>query len=144
MKLPDCSNSAEPKSKMTVFTSRATLLCLAWTVLCSTAISTDGLPEFIRAKEKQANQKKLKPSNLPNIVIVFTDDQGYGDVGCFGAKGFKTPNLDLLAKQGMKLTNFYVAQAVCGASRAALMTGCYPNRIGIFGAPSHASKYGHP
>ena len=81
----------------------------------------------------------------PNIVIVFTDDQGYADVGCFGAQGFETPNLDRMAAEGMRFTNFYVAQAVCGASRAALLTGCYPNRIGMLGAPSHATKYGiHP
>lgn len=85
---------------------------------------------------------KPAEANLPNFVIIFTDDQGYADVGCFGAKGFKTPNLDRLAREGMKFTNFYVAQSVCGASRAALMTGCYPNRIGIFGAPSHATKFG--
>src|SRR5580765_2925250 len=71
---------------------------------------------------------------LPNIVIVFTDDQGYGDIGVFGAKGFKTPNLDQLAAQGCKFTNFHVAQPVCSASRTALLTGCYPNRIGIHGA----------
>ncbi|MEC9094387.1 MAG: sulfatase [Planctomycetota bacterium] len=84
----------------------------------------------------------LTKTELPNFVIIFTDDQGYGDVGCFGAQGFKTPHLDQLARDGIKFTNFYVAQAVCGASRAALLTGCYPNRIGIFGAPSHATKYG--
>lgn len=78
----------------------------------------------------------------PNIVIVFTDDQGYGDVGCFGAQGFETPNLDRMAAEGRKFTNFYVSQAVCGASRASLLTGCYANRIGMLGAPSHASKHG--
>jgi len=72
--------------------------------------------------------------NLPNIVIIFTDDQGYGDVGCFGATGFETPNLDNMASQGMKFTNFYSAQPVCSASRAGLLTGCYPNRLGISGA----------
>jgi arylsulfatase A len=70
----------------------------------------------------------------PNIVIIFTDDQGYADVGCFGAKGFQTPNLDRLAREGRRFTNFHVAQPVCSASRAALLTGCYPNRIGIHGA----------
>ena len=70
----------------------------------------------------------------PNIVIIFTDDQGFGDVGCFGAKGFSTPNLDRLAREGRRFTNFHVAQPVCSASRAALLTGCYPNRIGIHGA----------
>lgn len=76
---------------------------------------------------------------LPNVVIIFTDDQGYGDIGCFGATGFETPNLDRMASQGMRFTNFYSAQPVCSASRAGLLTGCYPNRIGITGAlfPRH-------
>jgi len=81
-------------------------------------------------------------SRLPNIVLIFTDDQGYADVGVFGAKGFKTPNLDRLAKQGVKFTNFHVAQPVCSASRAALLTGCYPNRIGIHGALGPNAKHG--
>jgi arylsulfatase len=79
---------------------------------------------------------------LPNIVIIFTDDQGYGDVGCFGAKGYTTPNLDRLAKEGRRFTNFHVAQAVCSASRAALLTGCYPNRIGIHGALGPNARHG--
>jgi arylsulfatase A len=78
----------------------------------------------------------------PNFVIIFTDDQGYADVGCFGAKGFQTPNLDRMAMDGVRLTNFYVAQAVCSASRAGLLTGCYPNRIGIAGALNPSSKNG--
>ncbi|MEW4526752.1 sulfatase [Maioricimonas sp. JC845] len=81
-------------------------------------------------------------ANTPNVVIIFTDDQGYADVGCFGAEDFETPNLDRMADEGMRFTSFYVAQAVCGASRAALLTGCYPNRIGMLGAPSHRSKHG--
>jgi arylsulfatase A-like enzyme len=68
----------------------------------------------------------------PNIIIFLTDDQGYADVGCFGAKGLKTPNFDRLAAEGMKFTSFYVAQPVCTASRAAIMTGCYSNRVGLF------------
>ncbi|TWT58612.1 Arylsulfatase [Thalassoglobus neptunius] len=67
-------------------------------------------------------------SDRPNFVVIFTDDQGYEDVGCFGATGFKTPRLDAMARQGMKFTNFY-AQPICGPSRAALMTGCYPMRV---------------
>jgi len=81
-------------------------------------------------------------ARLPNIVIIFTDDQGYADVGVFGAKGFKTPNLDRLAREGVKFTNFHVAQPVCSASRAALLTGCYPNRIGIHGALGPLAKHG--
>jgi arylsulfatase len=81
-------------------------------------------------------------SRPPNVVIIFTDDQGYGDVGCFGAKGFDTPNLDRMAGDGMRFTSFYVAQAVCGASRAALLTGCYPNRLGMLGAPGPKTMHG--
>lgn len=81
-------------------------------------------------------------SRPPNIVVIFTDDQGYADVGAFGATGFKTPNLDRLAKQGRKFTNFHVAQPVCSASRAALLTGCYPNRIGIHGALGPSARHG--
>ena len=73
-------------------------------------------------------------TRLPNIVIIFMDDMGYGDVGCFGATQYRTPNIDRLAANGMRFTNFYVAQAVCSASRAGLMTGCYSNRVGIGGA----------
>ena len=78
----------------------------------------------------------------PNIVIVFADDQGYGDVGCFGAQAYETPHLDRMASEGMRFTSFYVSQAVCGASRASLLTGCYANRIGMLGAPSHAATHG--
>jgi arylsulfatase A len=81
----------------------------------------------------------------PNVVIVFTDDQGYADLGVYGATGFQTPNLDRLAREGVRFTDFYVAQAVCSASRAALLTGCYPNRLGIHGALGPNSRHGlHP
>ena len=58
---------------------------------------------------------------LPNVIIIFTDDQGYGDLGCYGAEGFETPNIDSMAKEGMLFTDFYVSQAVCSASRACLL-----------------------
>ncbi len=64
----------------------------------------------------------------PNFVVIFTDDQGYQDVGCFGSRDIRTPRLDAMAREGMKFTSFY-AQPVCGPSRAALMTGCYPMRV---------------
>jgi len=83
-----------------------------------------------------------KTGALPNIVIIFTDDQGYADVGVFGARGFQTPNLDHLAAQGRIFRNFHVAQPVCSASRTALLTGCYPNRLGIHGALGPRSKVG--
>jgi arylsulfatase A-like enzyme len=75
--------------------------------------------------------RKKQLASRPNIIIIFTDDQGYRDVGCFGATDFETPNLDRLAREGARLTQFYTAQPVCSAARAALLTGCYPNRIGI-------------
>lgn len=78
----------------------------------------------------------------PNIVLILVDDLGYGDVGCFGAKDIRTPNIDALAKQGTRFTDFTVAQAVCTASRAALLTGCYPNRVGMQGALNHTSRFG--
>ncbi len=84
----------------------------------------------------------LAAERPPNVVIIFTDDQGYADVGVFGAKGFTTPNLDRMAHEGRRFTDWHVAQPVCSASRTALLTGCYPNRIGIHGALGPGSKVG--
>ena len=64
----------------------------------------------------------------PNIVLILTDDQGYHDLGCYGSETIRTPRLDRMANEGMRFTHFY-AQAVCGPSRAALLTGCYPIRL---------------
>jgi hypothetical protein len=97
------------------FPAVAVLLAIAPAVLCSSQAfaATEGeSPDPIR----------------PNIILIFTDDQGYADLGCFGSKTIKTPNIDRMAEEGLKLTHFY-AQPVCGVSRAALMTGCYPIRI---------------
>jgi arylsulfatase A-like enzyme len=77
------------------------------------------------------NEKKTRKEILPNIVFIFTDDLGYGDLGCFGAKDIKTPNIDALAEQGIRFTSFYSASPVCSPSRAALMTGKMPQRMGI-------------
>ncbi len=71
----------------------------------------------------------------PNILIIFTDDQGYADLGCFGNKKNKTPRLDQLAKEGTRFTSFY-AQPVCGPSRSALLTGRYPVRSKGWGMPA--------
>lgn len=67
----------------------------------------------------------------PNFIIIFTDDQGYGDLSCFGSARVYTPNIDKMAKEGAKLTSFYVAAPLCTPSRAALMTGCYPRRVSM-------------
>ena len=69
----------------------------------------------------------------PNIVLIFTDDQGYNDVGCFGSPDIRTPHLDRMAKEGTRFTDFYVSSPVCSASRAALLTGCYHMRVGVKG-----------
>ncbi len=78
----------------------------------------------------------------PNVVFIVADDMGYADMGTQGARGFKTPHLDRIAAEGTRFTQFYVAQAVCTASRTALMTGCYPNRLGMQGAYNHTSLDG--
>ncbi|GAA4422602.1 sulfatase [Bremerella cremea] len=78
----------------------------------------------------------------PNVVVIFIDDMGYADIGPFGAKAYKTPHLDQMAAQGRTFTDFYVTQAVCSASRAGLMTGCYNVRVGIQGALGPNSKIG--
>ena len=70
----------------------------------------------------------------PNIVLILADDLGYGDLGCYGAADIETPNLDRMAAEGLRFTSFYVPQAVCSASRAALLTGCYPNRVSVLHA----------
>lgn len=89
--------------------------------------------------------KSKEPYRPPNVVLIFTDDQGYQDLGVFGAPDIETPHLDQMAKEGIRLTSFYSAQAVCSASRAGILTGCYPNRIGIHNAMMPHSKKGlHP
>ena len=98
---------------------RIVLVCVALVAgLCSAAI----------AKDKK-----------PNFVLIFTDDQGYQDIGCFGSPLIMTPNLDKMAAEGMKFTDFYSANSVCSPSRAALLTGCYPTRVNIPGVlfPRH-------
>lgn len=86
--------------------------------------------------------KKETKTNPPNVILIFTDDQGYQDVGTFGSPDIKTPHLDQMAKDGVKLSSFYAAQAVCSASRAGILTGCYPNRVGIHNAYMPNAKTG--
>ncbi|MGA0134102.1 MAG: sulfatase [Opitutales bacterium] len=82
-------------------------------------------------------------ASVPNVVIINADDMGWGDLGCYGNRVNPTPNLDRLASQGMRFTSFYAAQAVCTSSRVGLMTGCYPNRLGLGGiALGPSSKLG--
>ena len=89
--------------------------------------------------------KQKSPSiniEKPNVIIILTDDQGYQDLSCFGSPDIETPHLDKMAEDGAKLTSFYAAQAVCSASRAAILTGCYPNRIGMHNALMPDAKIG--
>ena len=84
----------------------------------------------------------LAAERLPNIVILFMDDMGYADIGPFGAEGYETPNLDQMAREGRRFTDFYVTQAVCSSSRAGLLTGCYNQRVGINGALGPGAGHG--
>jgi len=87
----------------------------------------------------------LAAAETPNVILIVADDMGYADLGSQGARGFKTPHLDRMAAGGTRFTQHYVAQAVCTASRSALMTGAYPNRLGMQGAYNHTSRDGiHP
>ena len=92
----------------------------------------------------QANGQKTEPFKIctPNIVLILMDDMGYGDIGRTGANQYDTPNIDRLASQGTQFTWYYCPQAVSSASRTGLLTGCYPNRLGISGALMPYSKIG--
>jgi arylsulfatase A len=81
-------------------------------------------------------------TSKPNVIVIFNDDLGYQDLGCYGSPNIKTPRIDQLAKEGTRFTSFYAASSVCSASRAALLTGCYPQRVGIEGVLSASAKQG--
>ena len=97
-------------------------------------------PGCMRVFETPAS--KASTGRSPNFIVIFTDDQGYADVGCYGAKGFETPNLDWMAAEGMRFTDFYVVAPSCTPSRAALLTGCYPQRISLPGVLNPRAKSG--
>jgi arylsulfatase A-like enzyme len=90
-----------------------------------TSVAISGCKTF----KSRASSSRMDRSK-PNFIIIFTDDQGYNDVGCFGSQTIETPRLDRMADEGMKLTSFY-SQTVCGPARCALLTGCYPKRAGF-------------
>lgn len=96
------------------------------------------------SENQSADQSDTNQDGKPNVVIIFCDDLGYGDVGCFGATDIKTPHIDRMADEGMKFTEFYSASPVCSPSRAALMTGRYPQRMGINGVFFPESFTGMP
>ena len=115
-----------------------------WPIELAPSIFGDvGIPVFlILLTPTLSGAASPLPDPSPNIVIIFSDDQGYADVGVYGATGFQTPNLDRMAREGVRFTDFYVAQPACSASRAALLTGTYPNRFGIHGALGPTVKIG--
>lgn len=122
---PDLQNNNNPTQKCVPPMKPALLFLL----LVLSACRWTAQPESGRHAKAQG----AEPS-APNVIIVFTDDQGYADLEPFGGANLRTPNLNRLADQGVRLTDFYVAQPVCSASRAALLTGAYPNRVGVSGA----------
>jgi arylsulfatase A len=81
------------------------------------------------------------PAPKPNIIVIFTDDQGYGDLGCYGSPNIETPNIDRMATEGIRFTNFYAA-TFCGPSRAQIMSGCYAARVGHARNPSPGGAFG--
>ncbi|MHC4756755.1 MAG: sulfatase-like hydrolase/transferase, partial [Planctomycetota bacterium] len=101
---------------------RRNFLKLAGSALSAAALTACALP--IQAPGKQKAKK-------PNFIIIFCDDLGYGDIGCFGSKKHRTPNIDKMADEGLRLTSFYVTSGVCTPSRSSLMTGCYPRRVNM-------------
>ena len=104
-------------------------------------VATSTLTTTLQAQSETSPTATPLP-NRPNIVLIFADDLGYGDLGCYGEKRWKTPAIDSIAANGIRFTDFHSSQPVCSASRASLLTGCYANRIGMHGALYHGSKNG--
>ena len=105
-----------------------------------TALGLAPLSQSVTARD--AAPQPAGSGRLPNVVLIFADDLGYADIGVYGARGYETPHLDRLAQEGIRFTRFYVAQPVCTASRAALLTGCYPSRVGLHGALGPNARVG--
>ena len=83
---------------------------------------------FVLSVRAHSNTTSKAP---PNVILILTDDQGYGDLGCYGSKNIRTPRIDRMATEGVRFTDFYAPASVCTPSRAAMLTGCYPQRVGM-------------
>jgi arylsulfatase A len=112
---------------------------LAVSVLAIAAVFSSGKLQAQVASPQGSTPQGAPP---PNVIIIFIDDMGYGDIASFAKTPYETPNLDRMAREGRRFTDFLVSSAVCSASRAALMTGCYHQRVGISGALGPQSKIG--
>lgn len=98
----------------------------------TTALTALGIPA--------AHAADPAPHKQPNFIFIFADDLGYADLTCYGAPRIQTPRLDQMARDGIRFTDFYSAAPVCTPSRAALMTGCYPPRVGMGLIPAHGKR----
>ena len=130
--------------------NRVNRLETAWQRIADENLRLAGLDGNLEQSPRKKVKKKRPPisrevteaSTQPNVVVIFADDMGYADPACYGGQLAATPNIDRLAREGIRFTDFHVAQPVCSASRAALLTGCYPNRIGIHGALGPSARHG--
>ncbi len=108
------------------------------TTATSLALSSCAGPAPNDQRNRFPAQHESTPAR-PNFVVILCDNLGYGDIGCFGSKLHRTPNIDRMAQQGMRFTDFYSTSGVCTPSRASLMTGCYPRRVNM-----HVAQDGRP
>ena len=100
-------------------------------ILVATLLSVVGRPE-VRASDHEGIGSQVANLKLPNIIFMLTDDLGYSDIGCYGAKKIKTPHIDRLAKEGFMSKAFLTGASICSPSRAAFLTGAYPQRSGLY------------
>jgi arylsulfatase A len=115
-----------------------TACCLCWVLSCFlSAVQAANNADDASIKTAPIDKPAI---DKPNFVVFFADDLGYADLHCFGGEQMITPNLDALAKRGRRMTSFYVSQAVCSASRASLLTGCYNVRLSLLGALGPGAK----
>lgn len=109
------------------------MITISRTLIAMFCLQVGLLSLVAQERSNEPSNASATPQRPPNFVIIFCDDMGYADIGPFGAEGYETPHLDSMAREGMKFTDFYVGRSFCSPSRAALMTGCIPTRVGVGG-----------